>query len=82
MTVEKVIGRVFKINPQELSDTSSRDMIEQWDSMGHLTLITAIEDHFHVSIAIADAMEMTSIRKIKEVLKDYGVTDTSSPIGP
>jgi acyl carrier protein len=82
MTVEEVIGRAFKINPHELSDASSRDMIEQWDSMGHLTLITAIEDQFQVSIAIADAMEMTNIRKIKEILKEYGVTDASSHRSP
>ena len=80
MTVEEVVGRVFKIGPQKLSDTSSRDTIEQWDSMGHLALITALEEHFQVSIAIADAMEMVNIRKIKDVLKEYGVSGESSPV--
>ena len=73
MTVEELVGKAFKISSQELSDASSRDTIEQWDSMGHLTLITELEEHFQVSISIADAMEMTNIRKIKEVLKEYGV---------
>ena len=80
MTVEEVVGRVFKIGPQKLSDTSSRDTIEQWDSMGHLALITALEEHFQVSISIADAMEMVNIRKIKDVLKEYGVSGESSPV--
>ena len=82
MTVEELVGKVFMISPQELSDASSRDTIEQWDSMGHLTLITALEEHFQVSIAIADAMEMANIRKIKDVLKEYGVRGESSPVHP
>lgn len=82
MTVEELVGRVFKMNPQELNDASSPDIIEGWDSMGHLTLITELEEHFKVSIAIADAMEMTNIRKIKDVLKEYGVRGENSPVRP
>ena len=82
MTVEEVVGKVFKINSLEISDTSSRNTIEQWDSMGHLALITALEEHFRVSISIADAMEMANIRKIKDVLKEYGVSYESYPVRP
>ena len=39
--------------------------------MGHLSLITGLEEEFNVSIAIADAMEMTSVQHIKRILKDY-----------
>jgi acyl carrier protein len=74
VTVEELVGKAFKIKPQELNDASSRETIEQWDSMGHLALITALEEHFQVSISIADAMEMADIRKIKDVLKEYGVS--------
>ena len=72
MTVEEVIGKVFKKDPDELDDTITRDMIEEWDSMGHLTLITELEQTFGVNFSIADAMELTSIRTIKERLKEYG----------
>ncbi len=73
MTVEQVIGKVFNIDPAELDDTSSPDTIAEWDSMGHLTLITGLEEQFQVSIAIADAMEMVNVRKIKDILRKYGV---------
>ncbi len=73
MTVEEVVGKVFQIEPQELSDLSSRETIEQWDSMGHLTLISEIEAQFQINISIADTIEMVSVRRIKETLKHYGV---------
>jgi acyl carrier protein len=72
MTVEEVIARVFKIDSRTLVDGSGRDSLEQWDSMGHLQLITELEQHFGVSISIGDAMEMVSVGKVKEILRRYG----------
>ena len=72
LTVEELVGKVFKIDSDYITEETSRDSIEQWDSMGHLSLITELEQHFHVSISIADAMEMASIGKIKEILRKYG----------
>ena len=73
MKVEQVIGKVFKVDPDELNDASSRDAVKGWDSMAHLTLILELEAEYKVSIAIADAMEMVSVEKIKEILRNYGV---------
>lgn len=73
MTVEAVIAEVFDLDPAEVTDTLSKETIAGWDSMGHLSLVTSLEERFHISIAIADAMEMTSVKKVKDVLKSYGV---------
>ena len=73
MSVEEVVARAFHLDPSEVTDQSSRETVAGWDSMGHLSLITGLEEEFRVSIAIADAMEMTSVQHIKRILKDYGV---------
>jgi len=68
-----VVARVFNLDASEVTDQSSRKTIAEWDSMGHLSLINGLEEEFKVSIAIADAMEMTSVRHIKKILKGYKV---------
>ena len=73
MSVEEVVARIFSLDPSEVTDRSSKETIAEWDSMGHLSLITGLEEEFKVSLAIADAMEMTSVQQIKRILKDYGV---------
>ena len=73
MSVEEVVARVFNLDPSEVTDQSSKETIAEWDSMGHLSLITGLEEEFKVSFAIADAMEMSSVQQIKSILKDYGV---------
>ena len=73
MSVEDVVARVFNLDVSEVTDQSSKETLVQWDSMGNLSLIASLEEEFNVSIAIADAMEMTSVQHIKRILKDYGV---------
>jgi len=73
MNVEDVVAKVFNLDASDVTDESSKETIAEWDSMGHLSLITGLEEEFKVSFAIADAMEMTSVRHIKRILKDYGV---------
>jgi acyl carrier protein len=73
VSVEEVVARVFNLDVSEVTDQSSRETLAEWDSMGNLSLITGLEEEFKVSIAIVDAMEMTSVQHIKRILKDYGV---------
>jgi len=73
VTVEQIVAKVFGVAPEKVNDSSVRDKIEGWDSMGHLTLIIELEKRFRVNISISDSLEMVSIRKIKEVLGSYGV---------
>jgi len=73
MRIEAVVARTFHLDPSEVTDESSKETLAAWDSMGHLSLITGLEEEFKISLAIADAMEMTSVQDIKRILKDYGV---------
>lgn len=72
-SVEEVVARVFDAEPDSLDASSSPESVEGWDSMGHLNLIAALEKDFNVSIDIGDAMEMVSVKRIREILLDYGV---------
>src|SRR5207244_12146364 len=71
-TLEEVVSGVFGVEPQSLDESSSPESVEGWDSMGHVNLVTALEQHFNVSIDIDDVMEMGSVGKIREILVAYG----------
>jgi acyl carrier protein len=73
MSVEAVVARVFNLDPALVTDESSRDTIEEWDSMGNMSLVLGLEEEFKVSLSIADAMDMTSVQHIKRILREYGV---------
>jgi acyl carrier protein len=71
-SVEDLVAGVFGVARAAIDDRSSPDTVEGWDSMGHLNLVMELERTFDLSIPIADAIEMASVKKIKEILRAYG----------
>ncbi len=47
--------------------------VQEWDSIGHLTLIASIEQAFEISLDMDDIIEWSSFKKGKEILKKYHV---------
>lgn len=48
--------------------------IPAWDSVGHMTLIAAIEDAFNIMMEMDDIIDLSSFEKGKEILRTkYGV---------
>ncbi|WP_285824209.1 acyl carrier protein [Schaedlerella arabinosiphila] len=47
--------------------------IPQWDSVGHMGLIAAIEDAFDIMMDTDDIIDFSSFEKGKEILKKYDV---------
>ena len=46
---------------------------ELWDSVGHMTLMAAIEDAFDIMLDTDDIVDCSSYEKGKEILKKYDV---------
>ena len=45
-----------------------------WDSVGHMTLVAALEDAFDIMIDTDDILDLSSFEKGKDILKKYDVT--------
>lgn len=46
---------------------------ELWDSVGHMSLIAALEDAFDIMMDTDDIIDLSSYEKGKEILKKYDV---------
>lgn len=64
--------RVLRIKEEALSGLKYRG-IQSWDSLGHMDLITDLEEVFDIHISTADVMDFSSYEKGKEIMKKYGV---------
>lgn len=49
--------------------------IEAWDSVGHMQLVSALEDAFDIMLDTGDIIELSSYEKGKEILSkpEYGI---------
>ena len=64
----------FEITAEQLPGLKYQD-ITAWDSVGHMTLIAALEDAFDIMMDTDDIIDLSSYEKGMEILAkdEYGV---------
>ena len=70
---KKAFLESLEISDEKTLDGLKYNDIEQWDSIGHMGLISALEDVFEISIETNDVIDFSSFNKGKEILKKYKV---------
>jgi len=69
---DKSFLETFSIEKKVLQDLVY-NKIEQWDSIGHMTLISDLEDKFKITFETDDVVEFSSYKKGKKILKKYKI---------
>lgn len=69
-----VFMEAFSLAAEELTDEVAMGKTKDWDSVGHVKLITSIEDVFDIMLDTEDILDFTSYAKGKEILRKYDVT--------
>ena len=64
----------LSIDEKVFSEKLEYNEIPEWDSIGHMTLISELEDKFSISIDTDDIIDFSSYKKGKEILKKYKVS--------
>lgn len=64
----------FEISEDQLPGLKYQDIIA-WDSVGHMSLVAALEEVFDIMMETDDIIDFSSYEKGKEILAkdDYGV---------
>lgn len=68
-----VFTETFGITPEQTKNLEYQS-IEQWDSVGHMTLVAALEDAFDIALDTDDIIDMSSFEKAQELLQKYDIT--------
>ena len=48
--------------------------IPEWDSVGHMGLVAALEDMFEIELDVDDIIDMSSYKIGQDILSKYGVS--------
>ena len=68
----KLFMNAFPVTEEELPDAKYR-RTDRWDSVGHMELMSAMEETFGIAMDTLDVMDFSSYAKGKEILAKYGV---------
>jgi len=58
----------FDIDPKTVTMETQSGDISSWDSVGHLSLASSLEEVFGISLDVDDLMEMESVRAIVRIV--------------
>lgn len=68
----KVFVETLLVEPEKLEGLKYQDVTE-WDSVGHMHLVSELEDVFKIEMEIDDIIDFSSYEKGKEILAKYKV---------
>ena len=66
--VQEAFKATFDIDPQSVTLETKAEDVSGWDSVGHLSLATNLEQVFGISLDVDDLMEMESVRDIVRII--------------
>lgn len=65
----QVFRNVFKNNAIEITRSTTAADIDQWDSITHLDLITAVEEDFTIEITGFDVMGLKNVGDLLDLIQ-------------
>ncbi|HEY0193276.1 MAG TPA: acyl carrier protein [Kofleriaceae bacterium] len=71
--VKQLLASALGVPVARVGDDAARGKLRGWDSIGHVGVVAALEDHFAVKLDDADLLKMTSLPEIVAVLRAKGV---------
>jgi acyl carrier protein len=70
---KKIFIECLAIESKNFNQEIKYNEIEEWDSIGHMTLISGLEEGFNISLETDDIVEFSSFKKGIEILKKYKI---------
>ncbi len=63
----------LSIDEKKFNEKIKYNEIPEWDSIGHMTLMSGLEEKFSISMDTDDIVDFSSFKKGIEILEKYGV---------
>ncbi len=65
------MGAVFGIHPERITETTSQNNLEVWDSVTHINLILALEQEFDVRFSDRQIPQLLDFATIHQAVAQF-----------
>jgi len=66
--VQNIFRDVFDEDDMVIEDSTSSDDIEDWDSLNHINLVSAIEKEYKIKFALGELMELKDVGAMVDLM--------------
>ena len=71
---QDIFIKSLSIGNNKFDENIKYNEIPEWDSIGHMTLISGLEEGFNISMETDDIVDFSSFKKGVEILKKYSIS--------
>ena len=69
----EIFQKSLNVTAEKVNKNLKYNEIDEWDSIGHMTLVAALEEEYKISFETDDIIDFSSFEKGIEILKKYKV---------
>ena len=70
----EIFQKSLNVTAEKVNKNLKYNEIDEWDSIGHMTLVAALEEEYKISFETDDIIDFSSFNKGIEIIKKYNVT--------
>ena len=71
--IQQLIARALNLDPEEITRTSKKSEILNWDSLGQISIVTTIESRFKIEMTDTEVFSFSTTIELCEILEKYGI---------
>lgn len=64
----KTIREVFENSSIQVSESTSAEDVDEWDSLGHISLVEKIESIFKIKFALSELMKLQNVGDMADLI--------------
>lgn len=68
MKVKQIISDVLDLPDVQLTRETTAEEVEGWDSLNHINIILAVEQHFGIKVRTAEIEELRNVGELVDVV--------------
>ena len=68
--IKQIMADIFFIEISEIDENTSPQSIDAWDSLGHMNLVTALEEELEISFDNDEVIEMLNFKLIMLIVSE------------
>jgi acyl carrier protein len=66
--VQEIFRDIFDVDDLVITDSTNSDEIEDWDSLNHINLVSAIEQEFGVKFTLVELVSLKSVGEMIDLM--------------
>ena len=69
----EIFKTALNVSADKVNENLKYNEIDEWDSIGHMTLMASLEEEYKISLETDDIVDFSSFKKGIEILKKYNI---------